>query len=132
MNLSKALQDTLQHPHTARVSVIDLRGYPHTVPIWYAVDDSDLIFFSSRDAKKIGYIAANSKGAVSIGGDPYGTPGYLLKGEFSLEEDRDHHWMSVITHRYETKEVADKYVEEWGKGDLVLMRFKPNKVSQIT
>jgi hypothetical protein len=132
MKIPKSLQDFLQHPHTARISVIDGRGYPHTVPIWYAMDGDELIFFSSRDAKKIGYIAANSKGAVSIGGDPYGEPGYLLKGEFVLEEDRDNHWMSIITHRYETKEIADKYVEDWGKGDLVLMRFKPIKVSKIT
>lgn len=132
MKISSSLQDFLQHPHTARISVIDVNGYPHTVPIWYALDGSDLIFFSSRDAKKIGYIAANAKGAVSVGGDPYGTPGFLLKGDFALEEDHDNHWLSIITHRYETKEVADKYVEEWGKGDLVLMRFTPNKVSKIT
>lgn len=61
---------------------------------------------------------------MTIGGDPYGAEGYLLKGEFSIEEDRDFHWMGIITHRYEPKEQADKHIEEWGKGDLVLMRLK--------
>lgn len=132
MKFSAKQKAFLQRPQIARIAVIDNKGYPHSVPIWYSLDGNDLMFFSSRSAKKIDYIQGNAKGAVCVGGDPYGSEGYLIKGEFSLEEDQAHRWLSEITHRYETKEVADKYVDDWGRGDLVLMRFKPNKVSQIT
>jgi hypothetical protein len=132
MNLSSEHQVFLQHSLIARISVVDDRGYPHTVPIWYALDGNDLMFFSSRGARKIGYVQSNPKGAVSLGGEPYGAEGYLLKGEFSLEEDTHHHWLSEIVHRYEPVELADQHVADWGQGDLVLMRFRVEKVSRIT
>jgi nitroimidazol reductase NimA-like FMN-containing flavoprotein (pyridoxamine 5'-phosphate oxidase superfamily) len=131
MPLTDQVRSLLKGAMIARLSVIDRRGYPHTVPIWFATDGDDLMFFSSRSARKIGYVQVNPKGAISIGGDPYGEEGYLLKGEFSLEEDGNHRWLSEIVHRYEPKELADKHVVDWGAGDLVLMRFKVQKVSRI-
>lgn len=68
---------------------------------------------------------------MTVGGEPYGAEGYLLKGDFSLEEDSDHHWLSAITHRYEPKDLADQHVAEWSHDDLILMRFKPNKVIKV-
>jgi general stress protein 26 len=131
MKLSEEQLLFLHQPHIARIAVIDSHGYPHTIPIWYALDGNDLMFFSSRDARKIDYVRANSKGAVTIGGEPYGAEGYLLKGDFSLEEDVDHHWLSQITHRYEPQALANQHVNEWGEGDLVLMRFTPHKIAKV-
>ena len=115
----------------ARIAVIDAKGYPHVIPIWYARDGDDVVFFSSRSARKIGFAQSNPKGAISIGGDPYGSEGYLLKGEFTIEEDIDHHWLKAITYRYEPKEQAEKDIADWGTGDLVVMRFKPAQVIKI-
>ena len=121
----------MEQPLIARISVIDTQGYPHTVPIWFARDGEDVVFFSSRDAKKVGFALANPNGAVSLGGNPYGSEGYLMKGKFSIEEDRDHRWLNEITHRYEPKDLADQHVREWSSSDLVVMRFKPQKISKV-
>lgn len=131
MALTKELHNFLAKSQLIRIAVIDNNGYPHSVPIWYALDGDDVMFFSSRGARKIGYVQANPKGAVSVGGDPYGAVGYLLKGDISLEEDMHHRWLSEIVHRYEPKALADNHVVEWGSGDLILMRFKVRKVSRI-
>ena len=132
MTFSEPIRTFLETPHVARVAVVDGDGFPHVVPIWYALDGNDVMFFSSRDARKIAFVQANGKGAVTVGGEPYGAEGYLLKGDFSLEEDVDHHWLGEIVHRYEPKDLADQHVVEWGAGDLVLMRFRPHKVIRIT
>lgn len=121
----------MEQPLIARISVIDNQGYPHTVPIWFARDGDDVVFFSSRSAKKIGFAQANPNGAVSLGGNPYGSEGYLMKGKFRIEEDSDHRWLSEITHRYEPRDLADQHVGEWSRGDLVVMRFKPQKISKV-
>jgi general stress protein 26 len=120
VNLNEDQKTYLRQAHIARIAVIDNGGYPHSVPIWYALDGNDLMFFSSRDARKIDYVKANPKGAVSVGGEPYGAEGYLIKGEVSLEEDDGHRWLSEITHRYEPKDLADQHVREWGQGDPCL------------
>jgi hypothetical protein len=131
MILHDSIRKLMEQPLLARISVIDDRGYPHTVPIWFVRDGDDLVFFSSRSARKIGFAQANFKGAVSIGGDPYGSEGYLLKGEFAIEEDPDSGWLREITFRYEPPDLAEQHVREWSGPDIVVMRFKTHKVIKI-
>jgi nitroimidazol reductase NimA-like FMN-containing flavoprotein (pyridoxamine 5'-phosphate oxidase superfamily) len=129
--LSDSVRKLMEKGTVVRISVIDANGYPHTVPIWFVRDVDDVVFFSSRDARKIGYISNNSKGSISIGGDPYGSEGYLLKGEFSVEEDQQNRWLREITFRYEPPELAEKHVSEWAGPDIVVMRFKTNKIVKV-
>ncbi len=131
MILTEPVRIFLEKPLIARISVIDTDGYPHVIPIWFARDGDDVMFFSDRAARKINYIQANPKGALTIGGDPYGSEGYLLKGEFSIEADTEHRWLREITYRYEPREIADKDLAEWVNDDIILLRFKPRKEIKI-
>ena len=123
----------MQQPLIARMAVIGPDGYPHVIPIWFILDNDDLVFFGSRNARKVDHIGSNPKGAVTIGGEPYGAEGYLLKGDFSLQDDVSHRWLREITFRYEPADIAEKHVTEWGANeyDLIVMRFKPKKVIRI-
>jgi hypothetical protein len=131
MILSEPVRKLLDQPLIGRISVIDDEGYPHTIPIWFVRDGDEVVFFSSRNTRKNRYIQANPKGALTIGGEPYGSEGYLLKGKFALEEDPERRWLGIITPRYEPREIADRHVEEWGKGDLVALRFTPRQVASV-
>ena len=131
MILTEPVRALMEKPLIARISVIDGDGYPHMIPIWFARDGDDVMFFSSRTARKIKHVQVNPKGAFTLGGDPYGSEGYLLKGEFSIEEDTGHRWLGEITYRYEPRDVADKHLAEWVNDDLVLMRFTPRRVIKI-
>ena len=131
MILTEPVRAFMEKPLIARIAVIDGDGYPHLIPIWFARDGDDLMFFSSRTARKIKHIQANPKGALSLGGNPYGSEGYLLKGEFSVEADPGHRWLREITCRYEPREIADSHLAEWVNDDLVLMRFKPRSVIRL-
>ncbi len=131
MILTEPVRTFFEQALVARIAVIDNDGYPHVIPIWFARDGDDVMFFSSRSARKIKHVRANSKGALTIGGDPYGSEGYLLKGEFSIEEDLGHRWPREITYRYEPREIADMHLAEWVNDDLVLLRFKPRRVIKV-
>jgi hypothetical protein len=112
MILGEPVRTLLDQPLIGRISVIDEEGYPHTVPIWFIRDGDEVMFISSRVGRKISSIQANPKGALTVGGDPYGSEGYLLKGEFAIEEDPGHRWLRDITYRYEPQDVAEKYLAE--------------------
>lgn len=131
MHLTEEVRNFLENALIARIAVIDSDGYPHTVPIWFVRDGDDVIFFSSRSARKIKLAQANPKGSMSVGGSPYGAEGYLIKGDFSLEENKDNHWVRQIYYRYEPRELADQHLAESVEWDLVLMRLKPRKVIRI-
>ena len=135
MTLSDSVRKLLDQPLVAHISVIDDDGYPHTIPIWFARDGDEVMFFSSRNTRKNRYIQANPKGALSIGGDPYGSEGYLLKGEFAIEDDPGYRWLREITYRYEPRDFAEKDLAEWIAGwastDLVILRFTPRQVVKV-
>ena len=128
--LNETIREFLQKPLTARMSTIDADGYPHTVPVWFMLDGDDVMIISVRKAAKIGHIKTNPKGALQVGGDT-GDGGYLLKGEFSIEEDPDDARMNKIIYRYESGEQAAKDSQEWAELDIIVVRMKPTAVLKV-
>jgi len=131
MLLPDAARVVLQKPLVVRMAVNDPEGYPHVVPVWFGLDGDDLMIFGFYNTRKIDYIQTNTKGSVQIGGD-YGNDGYLLKGNFTLEADPDHHWARTITYAYEQDRAnADKLLAEWSAKRLFLVRFVVNMVMKV-
>jgi nitroimidazol reductase NimA-like FMN-containing flavoprotein (pyridoxamine 5'-phosphate oxidase superfamily) len=77
--ISDSIREFLQKPLIARMSTIDPTGYPHTVPVRFALGGDDIVIISVRGTRKVDHILANPKGAVTIGGDPDDGAGYLIK-----------------------------------------------------
>ncbi len=129
--LNDSIRAFLQKPHIARMSTLDPEGYPHTVPVWFMLDGDDLVIISERNTRKVEHIRANPKGAVSIGGNPGDGEGYLLKGEFSIEEDDGLTWMKRLTYHYESGDEAERDIAAWSELDMIVIRFKPRRVSKV-
>ncbi|MEZ4670929.1 MAG: pyridoxamine 5'-phosphate oxidase family protein [Anaerolineae bacterium] len=130
MVLPEGARALLQQPVIVRMAVTDPNGYPHVVPVWFGLDGEDIIVFGFRNTRKVDYIKLNPKGSLQIGGDPAGN-GYLIKGDFSIEADKDHYWARTITHAYETPEAAEKDLAEWTQQELVVLRLAVNKVVKV-
>ena len=125
------IREFLQKPLIARMSTIDEEGYPHTVPVWFALDGDDLVIISVRQTRKVSHIQANPKGSVTIGGDPGNGAGYLIKGDFSIEPDPDATWTRKLTYRYESPEQAEKDIAAWADLDMIVLRLKPKVVLKV-
>jgi len=74
---SDDLREFLKKPHLARISTLDPDGFPHTLPVWYAIDRDDLVMTITRNSRKFGYMSANSKASITIGG---GRPSHMKRG----------------------------------------------------
>jgi hypothetical protein len=131
MQLNDAVRAILKKPLIARMSVIDSRGYPHTIPVWYMLDGDQVVIVGVRATRKTDYIKANPKGSIQIGGDSSSAEGYLLKGTFALEEGTSDHWLTHITHLYEPKELAEEHLAEWLKVENIVWRFTIERVAKI-
>lgn len=129
--LTDAIREFLQKPLTARVSTIDANGYPHTVPVWFALDGDEIVIISVSDTAKVGHIRANPKGAVTIGGDPGDGGGYLLKGEFTIEPDPDDVLVRRMVYRYEAPDKAEQDIADWAELDIIVLRLKPGAVLKV-
>lgn len=134
--LTPEVRKTLDTPLIARLSVIDSNGYPHTVPLWYAVDGDDLVMISPRETRKVGFIAGNPKACLCVGGGEVAAgeigPGYLIKGDCVNEEDPGYEWLRKVTLRYRTPQDAERDIEQWrDQYDMMVIRLVVRKVIRV-
>ena len=134
--LKPLVRSFLESPYVARLSVIDPNGYPHTVPLWYAVDGDDIVMISDRNTRKVDFVGRNPKASICIGGgegaDGEVAAGYLFKGDCTIEEDVDGQWLRLITHRYRTPADAEKDIAQWNADlDIMMLRLAVAKVIKV-
>ncbi|MCB8983549.1 MAG: pyridoxamine 5'-phosphate oxidase family protein [Ardenticatenaceae bacterium] len=126
------LHTLLRQPIIARFTTIRPDGYPHTVPVWFMLDGDDLLLFTLRDARKVKNALAHPKGCFSLGGDPAGSPGYLIDGDLVVEDDPEHLMAARITNHYESPEKAAEDLAAWQDENFVVLRLKPRRVVQVS
>lgn len=122
----------LTQPMIARLTTIQPDGYPHTVPVWFLLDEADLLVFSLRDTRKVKNAQLNPKGGLSVGGDPAGSPGYAIAGDLVVEDDLEHLIAERITRHYESAAEAEKDLAAWQDEAFVVLRLTPGRVVKVT
>jgi PPOX class probable F420-dependent enzyme len=83
-------RDFLRRSKTIILSTIDGNGYPHTVAMWYVVDeDGSLLMTTYAKSQKAINIRRNSKVSLLVeSGETYETlKGTLIRGEAELIDD---------------------------------------------
>ena len=134
--LKPPVRSFLESPYVARLSVVDPNGYPHTVPLWYAVDGDDIVMISDRNTRKVDFVGRNPKASICIGGGEGANSevavGYLFKGDCAIEEDVDGKWLRLITHRYRAPADAEKDIAQWSADlDIMVLRLAVAKVIKV-
>lgn len=124
------MREFFKQPLIARIGTVNPDGYPHAVPLWYEVDGDEVIFIAERRTKKVKNLLLNPKAVVTVGGEP-GTPGFMITGDCTIEDDTDHAWTKRMTYRYEDKEQAEKDLEAWKDFDMVVIRMKPKSALKV-
>lgn len=81
--------DFLARTRTIVLSTIDQRGYPHSVAMWYAMDDGCCLMTTYAKSQKTRNIERNPKVALMAEtGDTYDTlKGVLIRGRAELIRD---------------------------------------------
>ena len=128
---SDALREFLKKPLLAYVSILDFDGFPHTLPVWYAIDTDDLVMTITRNSRKFGYMSANSKASITIGGGPDDDAGWLFKGNLRITDEDPWPWLEKMTYHYEPPEQAAKDLKDWADVELGLVRMKPERATKF-
>ncbi len=109
----------LARPIIARLSTVGADGYPHTVPVWYDVEqrggETELVVVSDRRARKVRNIERDPRVALSIGGDPFDADGYLIRGDMTVEDDAGHVVTQRLIDRYEHGPRNDEFRHRVGE-----------------
>lgn len=113
---------------TCHLATVRANGRPHVVPIWYTVDDDDVVFATSSDSVKGKNLSRTGFAAVSV---DERTPPFsfvALEGSVELEGDIEQVrlWAAVIAARYIGAVRAKEYVQSDGFPDDLICRLTPS------
>jgi hypothetical protein len=128
MMLTDDIRSFLEKPRIAFLSTIDMRGFPHTVPAWFAVDGDDLITSAGEGRARVRNIQANSKGAIAIGGNLDETQGYMFKGNLSIEEDPNRALLKQIIRHYMGEDGVEPFLASAGQVKRLILRLTPTNI----
>lgn len=124
--LSRTVRAFLRAPRTARLATIGPGGYPHVVPVWFAVDGDDLVFGSDDGEQKVLNARRDQRAAVVVGGEPDSDEaGYLIQGDISVDPEIS---PAVVRRLYRKYGAAP---EDWREGGRVVLRLKPRRVIRV-
>ena len=129
--LDEPIRAFLETPRIAYLSTIDLNGFPHTVPVWFAVDGDDLITSATAGRARVKHIQANPNGSIVMGGNLEETEGYLFKGTIRIEDDPSHTLLTQIIRRYMGDAGVEPFLARVGQDERLIFRLTPTKILKV-
>lgn len=120
----------IQGTKTGKIATVKTDGTPHVVPIWFDLDDGNVVFTTGGDSVKAKNMRRDPRVCLSVDDQ---TPPYAfvqIEGIASFSDDLKEilHWATRIGGRY----MGDDQAEAFGKRNAVpgelLVRIRPAKV----
>jgi PPOX class probable F420-dependent enzyme len=105
-------------------------GRTHVAPIWYAVDDDDIVFNTGTDTVKGRHLGRAGRASLCVHDDrpPYAFAS--LEGPVTLSEEPAElrRWATVIGGRYMGAERAEEFGARNGVPGELLVRLRPERI----
>jgi PPOX class probable F420-dependent enzyme len=120
----------LKGTKTLKIATVKKDGSPHVVPIWFDLDNEDIVFTTGGDSVKAKNMRRDPRVCLAIDDQ---TPPYAfaqVEGVANLSEDPKEmlYWATRIGGRY----MGDDQAEAFGKRNAVpgelLVTVKPSKI----
>jgi PPOX class probable F420-dependent enzyme len=119
--------------HTGKVATTRADGRPHVAPIWFVVDNGDLVFMTGAETLKGKTLRRDPRAAlvVDLEEPPYAF--VLVEGTVSLSSDLDEMLpLSIaIARRYVSEDEAESYGRRNAVEGELLVRLRPDKIIAV-
>ena len=102
MDWSESCEFLLHGTRTAKVATIGIEGRPHLVPVWFTVDQDELVFSTFSRSIKARNMARDPRVAVAVDNDsaPFGFVSVTGRAEL-IERPADFlAWTTRVASRY--------------------------------
>jgi PPOX class probable F420-dependent enzyme len=119
----------LEGTRTGKLATLMPNGWPHVIPIWFALDGDEIVFSTGRDTVKGRHV--RSDGRVSLCVDDERPPfAYVhIRGRARIDEDSDLlEWTTRIAARYMGRDQAEAFGRRNAVTTEMLVRLRPQRV----
>ena len=131
MTTEEALDFLSTGTHTAKVAWVASDGRPHVAPIWFIVEDGDILFATSAEAGKARAMRRDAR--VSLVVDVEEPPYAFVKVDGTVEftEDLDEvlRVATLAGGRYMGAEEAEAYGARNGVPGECVIRLRPSSIA---
>jgi len=102
MDWAESSRFLLQGTRTAKIATVGAGGRPHVVPVWFTLDDRDLIFSTSSRSVKARNMARDPRVAVAVDDEapPFAFVNITGRAEMIERPDDFLDWTTRIATRY--------------------------------
>lgn len=130
MTRSEALEFLSEGTRTGKIASVREDGSPHVVPIWFIIDDGDIVFTTWHESVKLRNLASNSRAALvaDLEEPPYA---YVsVEGRITISDDLDElkSYATRIGGRYMGEDRAEEFGERNGVPGEVVVRIHIDKI----
>ena len=115
---------------TAKLATTMATGQPHVMPVWFVLDEEDVVFTTGAGSVKARNLRRDPRSAVVVDDD---VPPYAfvhMRGRASISENADEllRFAIKIGGRYMGLDRAEEFGRRNAVAGEVLVRFKPERV----
>lgn len=121
----------MQGTHTAKLGTVTRDGRPVVSPVWFILDEEQLIFMTGGDSLKARNIIHNPRVSLSVDDETFPFSFVILHGLAEIDYLSPAEllpWSTRIATRYVPKEQAESYGKRNAVEGEVLIRVTPQKV----
>lgn len=115
---------------TGKLAWVASDGAPHVAPIWFVLDDGDIVFNTGADTGKGRALAREGRASFVVDDErpPYGF--VKVDGSVSLSDDLDEvrRFATIIGGRYMGADRAEEFGARNGVPGELLVRLRPIRV----
>lgn len=130
MSHSEAFEFLTAGTRTGKLATVRPDGRPHVVPIWFVVDDQDLVFNTGHNSVKARNMAADSLAAVAVDDQEPLYAHVIIEGNVEISDDlaEVRRYATLIGGRYMGADRAEEYGARNGVEGELVVRLKVSKL----
>ena len=130
MTRTEALEFLSEGTRTGKIATVREDGSPHVVPIWFILEDGDIVFTTWHESVKLRNLASNSRAAMAVDLEEPPYAYVSVEGTISISDDLDElkDYATRIGGRYMGADRAEEFGKRNGVPGEVVVRIHIDKI----
>lgn len=114
---------------TGKLATVRADGAPHVAPVWFVLDDADIVFNTGADTVKGRNLKRDDRASLCVDDDAPPFSFAVLSGRVELSDELAlvRHWAGRIAARYMGEDRAEEFGERNGVPGELLVRLRVEK-----
>lgn len=114
---------------TGNLATVRKDGRPHTAPVWFVVDDGDLVFMTMETSVKARNMGRDPRVAMTIDDEVFPYAYVIVEGTVTMTHDVDKlEWSTRIARRYVPEDMVEFTAQRNADPHEFVVRLTPTKL----